>query len=166
MIKKSKALGFGSISLYLLILLCVGCAIQPDSALIPTAKYLAQNPIPLPNFVAGIDPAPGTVVTPSSEICVTLYTGAIFEKGDTAESLQKQMRTTTQFLINNQNLPPHVFVRYMIPAILGEIIDGVGTGWITFCFTPDLARGSHLVTVNTVSSSGKLYAYSWALEIK
>ncbi len=156
---------FRAIGLSLLIILCVGCTIQPDSTLVPTAQHLAQNPIPLPDFVTSIDPAPGSVLSSSSEICVTLYTGAIFEKGDTAGSLQEQMRTTTQFLVNNQNLPPHVFVRYMIPAMLGEIIDGVGTGWITFCFTPDLAHGSHLITVNTISSSGKLYSYSWALEI-
>ena len=161
MIKKSKAL-----SLQLLILLCIGCTIQADPSLLPTAQYLAQNPIPLPDFVADIDPPPGSVVAPSSEICVTLYTGAIFEKGDTAGSLNNQLVTNTEFLINNQKLSPFVFVRREFPAMLGTIIDGIGTGWITFCFTPDLAEGSHIITVNTVSSSGKLYSYSWALEIK
>ncbi len=166
MTRTPKALGFRSISLYLLLVSCVGCAIQPDSALIPTAQYLAQNPIPLPDFVASIDPAPGSVVTPSSEICVTLYTGAILEKGDTGGSLRQNILTNTEFLINNQKLSPFVFVKHEFPAFLVQIIDGVGTVWITFCFTPDLAKGSHLITVSTVSSSGKLYSYSWALEIR
>jgi hypothetical protein len=161
MLRKPQVLG-----LQLLILLCVGCAVQPDSRLIPTAQYLAQNPMPLPDFVAGIDPAPGSVVLPSSEICVTLYTGAILEKGDTAGSLRNQIVTNTEFLINNQKLSPFVFVRHEYPAVLVQIIDGVGTSIITSCFTPDLAQGSHLITVNTLSSSGKLYTYSWALEIR
>jgi hypothetical protein len=120
----------------------------------------------LPDFVAAIDPAPGSVVAPSSEICVTLYTGAILERGDTGASLRTQILNNTEFLINNQKLPPYVFVKHQFPAFMVEIIDGVGTGWITFCFTPDLAKGIHMMTVNTVSSSGKLYSYSWALEIK
>jgi hypothetical protein len=120
----------------------------------------------LPDFVASIDPAPGSVVAPSSEICVTLYTGAILEKGDTEGSLRNQIVTNTEFLINNQKLPPYVFVKHQFPAFLVEIVDGVGTSWITFCFTPDLAQGSHMIMVNTVSSSGKLYTYSWELEIK
>jgi hypothetical protein len=166
MIKKPKALGFHTISLCLMVVLCVGCSIQTDSVLVPTAEYLAQNPIALPNFVKAIDPIPGSIVAPASEICVTLYTGGILEKGDTGESLQQQILTNTQFLINNQNLPPHVFVRYEIPAYLVEVIDGVSTGWITFCFTPVLAKGSHVFTVNTISSSGKLYSYAWALEVE
>lgn len=166
MVKKSKATVFHAISLHLLVVLCVGCAIQNDPALIPTAQYLVQNPIPLPYFVKAVNPAPGSIVAPSSEICVTLYTGGILEKGDTGESLQKQILANTQFLINNQNLPSHVFVRYEIPAYSVEIIDGVSTAWITFCFTPDLAKGSHIITVNTMSSSGKSYSYSWALDIK
>lgn len=163
---KLKISIFRGVILPLLAVLCVGCAIQTDSALIPTAQYLAQNPVPLPDFLKSVCPVPGSVLAPLTEICATLYTGAVLEKGDTEASLQKQMLSSTWFSIDSHPLPSYVFIRYEIPAYTVEIINGVSTGWITLCFTPDLAVGHHLFTVNTTSSSGKTYEYSWALEVK
>jgi hypothetical protein len=134
--------------------------------LIPTAQYLVQNPVLLPDFIKAISPSPGSILAGSSEVCVTLYTGAILERGDTGGSLRTQILNNTEFLINNQKLPPYVFVKHQFPAFSVEIIDGVSTGWITFCFTADLAKGIHIITVNTTSSSGKVYSYSWAIESK
>jgi len=148
-----------------LLLLSAACSIQPDPNLSTTAQYLAQNPLPKPDFINRVEPEPGSLSFGSPEINVQIYTGAIVEEGDTEATLHQQILSSTRFFINGQPLPDYVYVRWEIPGVMNSIIHNVATGAIYFIFNPDLAAGMHILEVQLRSTSNKLYTYTWTVEV-
>lgn len=133
---------------------------------IPTANFLAQNPIPVPAFIGGIDPAPGETLTSGQKVCFQIFPGELMKPGDSYIDLRNYMVGSTSVLINNQPLPFNTSIEVSYPSVSLKVVNGQETGIILFCFTPELKVGIQIAEVMTKDMAGTEYLYEWAFYTK
>jgi hypothetical protein len=131
-----------------LIVVCAACASAQsldDPALVATAEYLEQNPLPTPEFLVAYPS------TSNDSLCIGINQGVLGEDTD------------AEIFFDNQSVE---ILRVWVGGSL--ILDG-GRGYSankTFCFSrPNLSVGSHIGTVKLTTVSGAVYFYSWVFRL-
>ncbi|MBL8157327.1 MAG: hypothetical protein JNM70_24355 [Anaerolineae bacterium] len=168
-IRKRHAVCAGLITIVILAVLygiSVGQIRSLDSRLIPTAEAMLAKPLDKPEFIGYIKPPPGENMPPGEAICVQVFPGEMMKPGELYEELEQHVWYNTTFIINNHPLPLFTPLSVAATAWLREIVDGQATGVIIFCYTPDLAIGTHIATVRTSDLSNQEYLYSWAFRVE
>jgi hypothetical protein len=141
-----------------------------DPALLPTAEYLEQNPVPAPEFF--IKPADFSARPNCFEIDGT----ALWEVGDLEPSEQNlsdyvaNFRKHFQITIDDIAVPDEKLEieMHLAPAYVFDNhhnIIGRAAYW-PICFGMEyLSNGLHIASVETTTTSGIKHSYSWAFRV-
>jgi hypothetical protein len=136
-----------SYSAIAIVLWCAGCGAKQslDPALVATAEYLEQNPLPTPEFLVSYPS------TSNDALCIGIDQGVLGEDTD------------AEIHFDNQE------VEILRVWIGGSLIRDNGNGHSaskTFCFSrPNLPIGLYIGTVKLTSVSGAIYFFSWAFRL-
>ncbi|MCA9904868.1 MAG: hypothetical protein KC547_13520, partial [Anaerolineae bacterium] len=108
-----------------------------DPSLVPTAEYLAQQPMPLPNYIVRTHPAHMGVLAEDQTVCVDFT--------DIVDTDLTTLHGGAEFRINGQPLPWFYGVEW-----------GSVGGQIFACVKPPLGltNGLHLIELRTKLVSG------------
>jgi hypothetical protein len=134
-----------------------------DPQLIPTAAFLAQDPLPLPAYIAYIDPEPSKTLTAGQEMCLLVHPAEFIKLGEIInEDLEISIARNTSFTINHRPISSN----FGFPGGVYKVVEGQEVGDILFCLTLDLEPGIHLAEMQIKDLSGKTYSYSWSFPVQ
>jgi hypothetical protein len=142
-----------------------------DPALMPTARYLLDNPLPTPEFINSIDPPPGSVLSVLESVCLSVLPGAFSPAGDSHDEVLFTAASGTRIIINSRRLARND-VDISILAILTELHDGRPTGQYNVCIKPLLPKGLHTIEIQIRDGPlgrfeiGEVHSHIWAYELK
>ena len=151
----------------LLMLLLTACGLTTpsvDPSIVQTAQSLEQNPIPTPIFVLGTYAQAANDIQPKSE-CLDIDDQALWEKGNYASEISKQIESTLQVMVDNQPNKDITFTDDLAEHHVYENGTHLGSygGPTSVCFNIESLRtGLHLAALRLTTISGKEQTYSWA----
>jgi hypothetical protein len=151
--------------LFYLLILCVACSANGSISVgDQTGAHLMNAPLSPVGFIDEVIPYPGATIPSASEICVVIGPGSIFESSDEPEPLARHIISHFRLVVDRETISPDM-MKY--ESILTNYDGSVGSagGYITACAKVKLTNGLHVVTTETKSTSGKVFAYSWAFKI-
>ncbi len=135
-----------------------------DPAFAPTAEFLIQHPMPTPEFISYVNPAPGSTLDGTTKFCV----GVIPNNIPGAETTRK---------LNSEDFPSHnaafgariIVNNLVLPRnsvdifVLNSMIPFKGHLWIQVdvCTAPPLEDGLHLIEIS-MEGSPRTFTYTWA----
>lgn len=140
---------------------CVPNVSPLNDTLRPTAEYVAQNPQPLPDFIARV------YYSQEDEICTVVRQSELWVEGDDMGSLQGKIIMEARLSANGTKLRRS---RTSIPSAFAlgpdgkTITDDYGPP-ITFCFE-EINRGQpYLLRFGTSNLHGQIFEYIWTLNV-
>jgi hypothetical protein len=138
--------------------------------LMPTAKYLEQNPLPTPEYATHF-----TRITNYSGFVESGYCAVVFginevplgERGYNAEQFDQHLSTSIHISIDNIPVPDgnvDIVNGITFQGVLdedGRIVGSVGGPLDVCAYVTSLAPGLHLATVQFTTAGGTSYSYTW-----
>ncbi len=126
-----------------------------DAQLVPTAQALMQNPAPIPSYIWGILPEPGSVIESEERVCLTIDAPKLdisaYDFGD-----------WTRFYINGERAP------WSGVSIVGPLLPEGAYEMPQTCIWPPLEKGLHLFEIKIGTSfivalnPRQARSYTWA----
>jgi len=153
------------VELFAAIVLWVSVGVACASSQVTTdANLLFSSPVPLPEFLFNVSPPPGTSITASQFICVSLNQSKLWESGNEADELSKHLIATSELAVDGHFISSNELT-FQDSFNLITRPTGSHSGSLSICTSQTLAKGIHFATVNTKTLSGKTITYSWAFKI-
>lgn len=128
------------------------------------AKDLFSTPIPVPRFLFHVAPPPGARVISPQFVCISINQGEVWETGNQADELSKQLIQSTQIMIDGLVVDGSDIV-FQDSMDLISRPTGSHSGFLDACTKQEFEKGIHLVTMSVKTLSNKNLTYSWAFEI-
>lgn len=136
----------------MLVGLCAACAskLSLDPALLPTAEYLEQNPLPTPPFMIGS--YPGAMIDGSPAKCLAIF------QSDLHSDTLAQVRIDTKSAEKVEIWDSGQAVVIDFPNVYSSHRD--------FCFAiSNLSVGLHLGNIEFIAATGEKHHYLWSFHI-
>lgn len=151
----------------LLVFFVAACRSQDKPVIQTTAQSLLNNPVATPGFVVD------SSGRQNPDECIEISQRAIWESGDTLNSLQDHLIQSIRITVDNSIelsseeavVSVHLAGEHIFGSE-GEIIGSTG-GPIAVCVpSSGLSSGLHIATVRFTSTSGDVYEYTWVFEVE
>jgi hypothetical protein len=116
-----------------------------------------QNPHAKPDFVAGLDPSPGSKQYSVNKVWAAIIYVPLWESGETEETIVNSFLSHVKLDIDGKNAPPNSSQPLVSgPAIIvhyksGETLSKIAT--IHLCFLVALSSGIHIATLRRFTTS-------------
>jgi hypothetical protein len=130
-----------------------------DAQFMPTAQALIENPAPIPSFIWGILPEPGSIIEREERICITIDAPRLdisaYDFGD-----------WTRFYINNERAP------WTGVSMVGPLRPEGYYEMPQMCIWPPLEQGLHLFEIKIGTSvlvalnPRRARTYTWAYRVE
>jgi hypothetical protein len=156
----------------IILLLCAACSTKQslDPALVPTAEYLEQNPLPTPESLFQLRPSSSFSLTSYGSICLKINQQPFWIPSDSDIEIQPvivSFRTTVDGSISPTAyaLLPFSYIEHITDEHDQEI------GWypsdFEYCFeVGGLDVGLHIASIDMIGLTGKTTSYTWAFRIE
>ncbi len=146
--------------------LLVAASVFPNRP--PAEAYmLLTNADPTPDYISGLDPAPGFNGDLKSPICVYVWDGPPLTTNIDSD---KYLYATLNIMIDDRQVFADPISQQDMLSLIW-IIDKQGNkiargGPLQSCYNIPMLTGLHLATLRIKSMSGKIYSYSWAFNFR
>jgi hypothetical protein len=130
---------------------------KPDRALLATATYLVDNPVPtqagrflieVGPFLINIDPVPGSAIASFQQVGVDVVRETCMGAG--AEELCREIDKGGIITVDGQPFEPR---EYLFGSVVGSTTQ--------YRFGINLSVGPHLFELELKTPSGEVYSYLW-----
>lgn len=150
----------------LIITLCVSCS--SGNVNLTNTPHSEDNPFirpteTFPGVIIGFNSTPDGYILTSRRVCIYLEQAPFWEVGDYWDGVTANIPNIT-ILIDNQKITG---VAQSASGALTlkrddkEELVGAHAFSFDLCFSPLLDEGSHMLSVQVITTSGKEYEYSW-----
>lgn len=142
----------------------------PGPIVLSTAQYLFAQPLPIPGFIRNLNPGPSYRGNFGGCILIEIFESQVWEAGDTAESLGRDIPIRFRLVLDDQTIPTNTLTFERIgPLIIehdksGKLL-GTHGGISSICIPTSLSQGLHLAKVQVSQTSGKTLFYEWSFSI-
>lgn len=139
------------------------CACSSNPIVTPEVTEVMPSQLEQPPLFTTLSPSPREVGTFQSRVCIYLRPIFIWEQGNTADLLRRQIDSTFQLVFND-----NLVSRLGYPIAFGgeELVLDKNTSvlipnFAQSCIKVDMKKGLNKANIQVTSTAGKMYSYSW-----